>query len=307
MLPDFNRLRVFYYVFKGKGVAAAAKELHVTQSAVSQSLQKLEEELHEKLFIRSHKRLVPTRQGESLFEVIEPFVNSLENRIEALKSEQKIPGGEFRIGAPVEFGEIYLVDACALFRERFPGVTFFLEFGHPDKLLPLINQGELDIAFADIFSRSGEYARELELFDVESVFEEKLILAGSALYIDGNDLRTPEYDQLISCDFIAYQKHTPAIRSWFRHHFSKSSISTRSVLTVESVKGVIAGIKNNQGLGIVPSHLIQKEIDRGEIIPIAVSEKELRNHISMVRLLDKIPSLTEKEFLNHFHDFIKQL
>jgi DNA-binding transcriptional LysR family regulator len=305
MLPDFNRLKGFYYVFRGGGVAAAAKELHVTQSAVSQNLQKLEEELNEKLFIRIHKRLVPTRQGEALFSVIEPFVSNLEEQIETLKSEQTMPGGEFRIGAPVEFGEIYLIQACAEFRKQYTNVRFYLEFGHPDRLLPMISRGELDIAYADIFSRSGEYARELELFDLKPVFSEKLILFGSKAYIKQKKLNQPDFKQLISCDYIAYQRHTPAIRSWFRHHFNKTSINIKPVLTVESVKGVISGLKNNLGLGIVPSHLIQKEIDGGEILPISIKSKELVNHISLIRLLDKIPSLTEKKFLHHFNKRIK--
>jgi len=45
MLPDFNRLKVFYYVFLHRSVAVASAELNITASAVSQSLNKLEREL----------------------------------------------------------------------------------------------------------------------------------------------------------------------------------------------------------------------------------------------------------------------
>ena len=44
-IPDLNRLRVFFWVYECKSVVAAAKELHITQSAVSQHLKKLELEL----------------------------------------------------------------------------------------------------------------------------------------------------------------------------------------------------------------------------------------------------------------------
>ncbi len=50
MTPDFNRLKVFFHIHRNRSVAAAARELHVTQSAVSQHLRKLETE------IKTHSR-----------------------------------------------------------------------------------------------------------------------------------------------------------------------------------------------------------------------------------------------------------
>ena len=67
MLPDFNRLRVFFHVHQARSVGAAAAALHVTQSAVSQSLAKLEAELGAQLFVRRHRAIVATAAGEALF------------------------------------------------------------------------------------------------------------------------------------------------------------------------------------------------------------------------------------------------
>jgi hypothetical protein len=59
-------------VFSEKSVVGAAKALHVSQSAVSQTLQKLESEIKCPLFTRLHKRLVPTAAGERLFAIVQP-------------------------------------------------------------------------------------------------------------------------------------------------------------------------------------------------------------------------------------------
>ena len=64
MIQNLERLKVFYYVFSEKSVVAASKTLHVSQSAVSQALQKLESEIKCPLFTRLHKRLVPTVAGD---------------------------------------------------------------------------------------------------------------------------------------------------------------------------------------------------------------------------------------------------
>jgi len=84
MQPDFNRLRVFYFIYRQKSVAGAAKRLHVTQSAVSQHLQKLERELKVQLFIRLHKRLVPTAAADQLYRTLQPFVDDLDDVVHDL-------------------------------------------------------------------------------------------------------------------------------------------------------------------------------------------------------------------------------
>ena len=93
MLPDFNRLKVFYYIYLKKSSVAAAKELHITQSAVSQHLHKLESEINAPLFTRLHRRLVPTAAGDRLFRVLKPFVNDLEVGIGKIKKAQGTPSG----------------------------------------------------------------------------------------------------------------------------------------------------------------------------------------------------------------------
>lgn len=307
MLPDFNRLKVFYHVFKHQSVIKAARELHVTQSAISQSLNKLEEEIQQSLFTRVHKKLVPTPAGIRLFESMEPFIADLKEKLELIRHSTSIPSGLLRIGAPVEFGEKYLVPACAQFRESYPQVSFQLEFDHPDSLVPAIKKGDLDFALADIFSRQGEYSRDKAVLDIQPIFIEELVLTCSQEYYNQHLKGRSQFKALTESDFIAYQLHAPAIKDWFRHHYKKTATSLKTSLTVESVRGVVSGIRHHLGLGIVPSHLINREIEQGSMVVIRTSTRELINQISLVRLLDKVPNLTEKEFLSFFQKFIEDV
>ncbi|MCG8335218.1 MAG: LysR family transcriptional regulator [Proteobacteria bacterium] len=307
MLPDFNRLKVFYHIFKHQSVVQAARELHVTQSAVSQALNKLEEEIQQSLFTRVHKKLVPTPAGIRLFESMEPFIANLKIQLELIRHSLSAPSGLLRIGAPVEFGEKYLVPACAGFREIYPRVSFQLEFGHPDKLIPVIKKGDLDFALADIFNRQGEYSRDRAILDIQPIFIEELVLACSQKYYDRQLKGRQQFKTLTESDYITYQLHAPAIKDWFRHHYKKTSSQLKTSLTVESVRGVVSGIRQHLGLGIVPSHLINREIEQGGMVVIRTSARELINQISLVRLLDKVPNLTEKEFITFFHDFIENV
>lgn len=298
MLPDFNRLKVFYHIYKNMGVAAAARELNITQSAVSQNLGNLETEMKTRLFTRVHKRLVPTPAGEKLYNILNPFVADLENGIRDIHHAQKGPFGLLRIGAPVGFGENYLPAVFASFIKLYPDISFHLELGHPTHLLPPVGDGRLDFVFTDIFT--DQLSKGLAAFSVIPIINEELVLACSKSYYDENIRGYADVDHLLDCRYVAYRKHAPAIGNWFRRHFNKHSVKPAVALTAESVRAVINGIRQNIGLGIVPSHFITGEIRSGEMLVIRTGKKEMINRISLVRLQDKVPSLSEKMFLEHF-------
>ena len=165
MLPDFNRLKLFYHVYACKSVAGAAKALHVTQSAVSQGLAKLEGELETPLFTRVHKGLVPTPAAETLFGMVQPFVTELENGLQDFARAKTQPWGVLRIGSPRMFGKIYFPRIFASFRKKFPEVSFVLELGGQEKLLDMVREGALDFTFSDIFfCRKGGFSQAKGFF-----------------------------------------------------------------------------------------------------------------------------------------------
>ena len=242
MLPDLNRVRVFFHVYRAGSVSAAAAELHVTQSAVSQSLAKLEDEIAAPLFIRRHRRLVPTPAAAALQEIIAPFLDELQGGIAQIHQAHHELHGVLRVGAPMEFGSHRLPEAMARFRRTHPAISFELTLGHPSELLPRLGDGRLDLAFTDVFEGGGRRPAPAGL-EVIEVMEERLLLIASADYEaehlhGGRGLR-----KLSEASFIAYQPRAPAIRGWFRHHFDKEPARIELALSVESVQAVIAAVK----------------------------------------------------------------
>ncbi|MBW2193812.1 MAG: LysR family transcriptional regulator [Deltaproteobacteria bacterium] len=300
MLPDFNRLKVFYYIFSGKSIVAATEELHITPSAISQHLRKLESEIKTPLFTRLHKKLVPTAAGEKLFAIVKPFMNELESGIGTIRQPLENPSGHLKIGAPIEFGKTYFPEICAAFRKKYPDVTFFIKLEEPAPLLSMIGEGQLDFALVDLFFTKQALFGSHTIYSIEPLIEEELILACSKDYYDTEVRADHAFENLITKDFIADEHRALALRSWFKHHFKKSSVKLHIVMTVESHQAVISGVKKGMGIGVVASHLVLEEINRRSIVPITTGKKEVINHISLVQLQDKIPTLTEKTFQTHF-------
>lgn len=305
MLPDLNRLKVFYFIFAYKSIAMAAKELHITASAVSQALSKLEAELTVLLFTRLHRKLIPTSAGKALFQLVAPFIRDLEASIGKIIQSKQVPSGMLRIGAPIEFGKSYFPGVFAAFRRTYPEVVFTMKLGDPSEIFSMISSGELDFGLVDMFFIRDREAWDLGIYSSEPLVEERVILACSKAYYDREIKGDHSFENLVSKEFISYQKTSLTLRTWFKYHFNRFSIDLNRVMTVDSHQAVINGILNHVGMGIVAAHIVGNAIDKGQIIPVATQKKDVINKISLVQLQDKVPSLTEKTFIRFLKSDIK--
>jgi DNA-binding transcriptional LysR family regulator len=297
-LPDWDRLRVFFHVHRSGSVTAAAGELHVTQSAVSQSLAKLEQELGAQLFVRRHRRLVPTPAAARLSEIVAPFVDALQGGLAELHRAQHELHGTLRLGAPVELGAHRLPPVLAAFRCEHPGVSFELVLGHPSEVLPRLDDGRLDLAFIDVFEATPA-ARTAGL-EVVEVMEEPLVLVASPGYEAERLEGSRAFGRLAQASFVEYQPGAPAVRGWFRHHFGKLPARLELALVVESVQAVITAVRHGMGLGVVPSHTVAAELEAGTLVVVGTRRRAIVNRVSLVRVLDKVPSRAEKTFVRFF-------
>ncbi len=306
MLPDLNRIKAFYYIYRGQSVAQAAKELNISASAVSQSLGKLEAELNVPLFTRLHRKLVPTLAGEQLFNIVSPFIRDLETGIENITRARNVPSGMLRIGSPIEFGKSYFPRIFAAFRQQYPEVVFSMKLGDPSEIFSMISAGELDFGLVDIFLTREQVFGDLGHYSIDPLIDEKVILACSKTYYQKEIKGDHSFDNLVTKEFISYQKTSLTLRNWFKHHFNRFSIELNRVMTVDSHQAVINGMLNHLGMGVIAGHIVGGELDRGEIIPVHTGQKDVINKISLAQLQDKIPSLTEKTFIRFIKNDIRE-
>lgn len=306
MLPDLNRLKLYYHVFARLSITETADALHVTPSAVSQQIKKLEVEIGAPLFTRMHKRLVPTPTGKRLFRLVSTMINGLQEGLDSLNEGRQEPSGILRIGAPMEFGSIYLPHAVSTYRNRYTRVRFDLELGRPSDLMPKVESGDLDFAFVDSFPMRGPYYGDVGNFSITPVIEEEVVLACSKQYDQERLEADHTYANLVDKSYISQQSNARALNNWFRHHFGKRIQKLNIVLTVANHQAVVSAVRHHVGLGIIVSHLVGSEIQSGSIMVVKPSARQAVNQISIVQLLDKVPTLTEKSFLTHFQTIIQK-
>lgn len=202
---DLDKLKLFYYVAKAKKFTVAAEALNISQSALSRSIQLLEERMGIKLFYRHARGLTLTAQGERMVPIIEKFLTEIEVATEKLYEEEQEPMGPFRIVASEGLINFYLMPYIPGFLKQYPGI----------RLTIIANDAIPSLAFgeAHVMIRPRLYDSEAEGLEQHHLLKNCVGLYASRAYLkEFGTPKTPE--DLDHHRLIAFGDHPEA--SYFK-------------------------------------------------------------------------------------------
>ena len=140
---DLTALRSFVAVAETGGVTKAAQQLHLTQSAVSMQLKRLEESLAQPLLDRSGRGVSLTNQGEQLLSYGRRMM-ALNDEVMARMTDDAFEG-EIRFGVPADIVYPNIPHILQRFDREFPRVRVNLYSSYTHKLKAMIDSGDLDL------------------------------------------------------------------------------------------------------------------------------------------------------------------
>lgn len=169
MRSDLNLhlLEQFVALARTKNFTRAADELHLSQSALSRAIQKLEDQLGSPLFERKPREVVLTDLGELLLERARKILQLMEDTISELSEAGR--RGRIRLGAIPTIAPYFLPGLLSHFARRHPDIMVIVQEDTTDNLIQRCSHGEIDLAIL----AQPVIARHLE---VEPLFEEELLL-----------------------------------------------------------------------------------------------------------------------------------
>ncbi|MDU4884469.1 LysR family transcriptional regulator [uncultured Clostridium sp.] len=150
MVTKLDLYKVFCQVAKSKSFSRAAKELYMTQPAVSQAIMQLEGELDIRLFNRTPKGVSLTNEGSILFEYINSAINLINVGEEKILEFKDLTVGELKIGVGDTISKYFLLTYLEDFHNRYPNLKFKIINGTTLELCNLIKSGEINIAICNL-------------------------------------------------------------------------------------------------------------------------------------------------------------
>ncbi len=286
---NLNHLRIFESVYRKRSMTVAAKELHLTQSGVSQHIKSIEEVLGVQLFDRIRQRLVPTSASTALFLKISQGLQTLEQAIGEVRGGHKQLSGTVTVGVPIEFGNNVILPLLSEFGKNHPEVKFKFRLGFASTMNTEILQGSIDFAFIDDFPVDRRII-------TEKVYDEVLDLCIHPDWLKQKKLNKFNRQYFESLNYVEYQDEEPVLRMWFSHHLNTKRVNLKVKAVVMDVQGIARLILHGLGAGILPHHLLLKLQKEGQKIHrFTGCGRPLKNAISVASLRDRTHSLVAQK------------
>lgn len=152
---DF-RMNTFLAVCRHRNYTRAAEELNITQPAVTQHIQYLQDFYGVKLFVYANRQLTLTPEGELLREATLTMFHNEEKLKRDFRDMQE-GRRSIRFGATLTIGEYVLPRQLAQFMKQNPQIQVHMVVENTKQLLSLLNDGQLDFAIVEGYFRKGEY------------------------------------------------------------------------------------------------------------------------------------------------------
>ena len=163
-MMNLDYYRIFYYVAKNSSITAAAKELCISQPAVSQTLKLLEQSLSISLFVRTQKGVNLTKEGEVLYSYVKRGYETILEGEAMISKMRNLDYGEIRIGASDMTLQYYLLPYLERFHEKYPKIKVIVTNGPTPETLDYLKEGKIDFGVVSEPLLGGE---DLEIKNVK--------------------------------------------------------------------------------------------------------------------------------------------
>ena len=263
---ELRQLDIFRILAHELNFTRAAERAHCVQSNVSVQIRGLEQELGVQLFERLGQRVRLTAHGQRLLPYSERILRLLEEA-RAITRDGESPAGTLVVGSPESVLTYRLPPVLQMFRRKYPEVELVFRAVGSTELVPLLEQGQLDIGL--VIDDLLKHPR----LQVEALGPEPLallvhpghsLLARSA--VSAEDLRNQAF--LLTDPGCAY-------RSKLEHALGKEHVRPKAVMEFTSVETIKQCAALGMGIACLPAIVADSEIVAGKLASLPWSGSNL--------------------------------
>lgn len=174
---ELRQLELLASVVESGSLTAAAKRCNLSQPAISQQIQALEEEIGEALLIRRARGVEPTAAGRTVLEHAGRLLAERDKLRDAFTGRRELRHGRVAFGIIPTIAPYLLPQWLGPFRERYPGIAIAISESRTEELITQLVEGRIEFA---VLSDVPEHDRQKWSLKVQELFREPLLLAAPA-------------------------------------------------------------------------------------------------------------------------------
>ncbi|TCS63261.1 LysR family transcriptional regulator [Primorskyibacter sedentarius] len=243
---DWDKLRIFHAVADAGSLTHAGDVLHLSQSAVSRQVRALEESLNTTLFHRHARGLILTEQGELLFDATNAMVKRLDAASARIRDSEEEVFGDLKVTTTTGFGSLWLAPRLTKLYEKYPDLKIDL----------MLEERVLDLPM-----READVAIRMKEPSQADLIRKKLMSVRMRLYASPEYLAqngTPTRMEDMSEHRLICQNTTSAqVGAGLNLVQELLTHDIKSMLTINNYFGVLQGVINHLGIGVLPDYIIE--------------------------------------------------
>ncbi len=275
MIDNLEYFKVFYYVAKAGSVTGAARELAVSQPAVSQAIRQLESQLGADLFYRAAKGVRLTREGQLLFSYVEKGYEQMELGLEKLLRLQNMEGGEIRIGASDMTLQYFLLPYLERFHEECPDIKMVVTNAPTPETLAFLEEGKIDFG---VVSTPFEGQKGLEIVPVREIED---VFVGGRRFIAYKN-RTLDLQELESLPMICLEKNT-STRSYMDRFLLQNGVQILPEFELATSDMIVQFALRSLGVGCVVRDFAAEYLETGVLFALRFNKIIPKRKFCVVR------------------------
>ncbi|SES43908.1 LysR family transcriptional regulator [Psychrobacillus sp. OK032] len=291
---EWQYIKYFLTVAGYEHMTKSAKELNITQPALSRSISKLEEELGVELFIRENKRIKLNRYGHMFKERALKIQTEMRLAQKEIDERLNPDFGEISIGFFHTLGIDKLPKLLANFKEKYPKTTFKLTQANKKSLINMIYDDKIDFCFTTI---TGDEVKKN--YSCHHLWDEKLYLTVSKQHKFASR-QLIEIDELVDEEFVVL-KEGYGLRTITDKIFKQASLTPKVSFEGEEIDTIAGLVSANLGISFLP------KLQGNQIVEqIEITDPVCQRTIGIIWNENALISPITKKFFEHVINYFSR-
>ena len=271
MEQNLSLYYVFHTVAKKGSISHAAKELYISQPAISKSIQKLEDNLNTTLFKRSSRGVTLTADGEILFQHTRDAFDTLEEGEEILARHHALGVDQLRIGVSTTLCKYILLPHLQRFIKAYPHVKISISCQSTYQTLTLLEENKIDIGLVgEPAIQKGFYFQPLQ--KIQDIF------VTTTAYLEHLELRSGNGDLFQTATFMMLDEEN-ITRQYINRVFLEHGVEFSNILEVSTMDLLIEFAKIDLGIACVIKNFVRDELAEGRLVqlkmPVSIPARKI--------------------------------
>lgn len=293
MNQNLSSYRIFYTVANTGNISKAAKELYISQPAISKSIQKLEESVGCKLFSRSSRGVVLTDEGKLLYEHVSEAFEVLTMGEEKLKRSIELGVGHLKIGVSSTLCKYLLLPYLKEFIRQNPHISISISCQSTNDTLKLLEDNKIDI---------GLIGKPENLKNIHFDFLEEIedIFVAAKDYLRNLKARGIQKDHILQSSTLMLLDKNNMTRQYIDDYLQENQIIIKDSIDISDMDLLIDFARIGVGVACVIKNFVREDLENGTLMEIPLGFPIHKREVGFAYKTTTKPSKSLAEFI-HFY------